>query len=268
MTAEIVPQSAGGTTRQPVPPAQMAAVYAEYQAAQNLLGVILIRDVLAQWAITLSDLSAVRAHWTPIRAAITAAVNDRHDVFWRMGLRFYAQVRNAAGVTSSVPEVLPVPLPPALVQATLDSTGPWTMLKAVEKGLQAGPAAEMAGVRLSGAASRLAIQGAREAVLTLVGKDQEAEAWARILGPRPCYFCAMLASRGPVYKTERSAGFQAHNHCMCVAVPVFSADQPVPGWHDLESQWQQATKGKSGQDARLAWRHYWDGRPAALRVAA
>jgi hypothetical protein len=267
MTAELVPD-AGGTTRQPVPPAQMLAVYAEYQAAQNLLGVILIRDVLAQWHLNMTDLAHVKAMWPAIRSAITLAVNDRRDVFWKMGLRFFAQVRGASGITSPVPEVLPVPLPPALVQATLDSTGPWTMLKAVSKGVQPGPASDIAAVRLSGAASRLAIQGAREAVLAAVQADPAALAWARGLGPRPCYFCSMLASRGPVYKSAASAGFEAHNHCMCYAIPCFLAGQGAPGWQQLQDDWQRVTAKLSGQDARKAWRHYWDSRPAALPVAA
>lgn len=268
MTAEIVPDAAG-TTRQPVPAAQMLAIYAEYQAAQNLLGVTLIRDILSQWRLTMTDLSSVRALWPVIRPAIMLAVNDKRDVFWNMGLRFFARVRGASGITSPVPEVLPVPLPPALVQATLDSTGPWTMLKAVSKSVPPGEAADIAAVRLSGAASRLAIQGARQAVLASVQADPAAMAWARGLGPRPCYFCAMLASRGPVYKSSASAGFEAHNHCMCYAIPVFSAGQGAPGWQQLQDDWQRVTKGLSGQDARKAWRNYWDsGHPAALPVAA
>jgi hypothetical protein len=268
MTAELVPD-AGGTGASPVPPAQMLAIYAEYQAAQNLLGVTLIRDILARWNLTAMDLGRIKRIWPQIRAGIAAAVDNKHDVFWNMGLRFFAQVRGASGITSPVPEVLPVPLPPALVQATLDSTGPWTMLRAVSKSVPPGQAADIAAVRLSGAASRLAIQGARQAVLAAVQADPAAMAWARGLGPRPCYFCAMLASRGPVFKSEASAGFEAHNHCMCYAIPCFSAGQGAPGWQQLQDDWQRVTKGLSGQDARKAWRHYWDsGHPAVLPLAA
>ena len=268
MTAELVPD-AGGAGASPVPPAQMIAIYAEYQAAQNLLGVTLIRDILAQWNLTMMDLGRIKRIWPQIRRGIIAAVDNKRDIFWHMGLRFYAQVRTASGITTTVPEVLPVPLPPALVQATLDSTGPFTMLRAVGKGAPPGTAADMAGVRLSGAASRLALQGAREAVLQSVREDPEAMAWARGLGPRPCYFCAMLASRGPVYKSESSAGFLAHNHCMCYAIPVFRAGQGYPGWQDLQDEWQTVTARLSGDAARQAWRHYWDSRPpGALPVAA
>lgn len=52
--------------------------------------------------------------------------------------------------------------------------------------------------------------------------------WARVLvGEVNCPFCAMLASRGAVYKSEKTAGFQAHSRgpqgggdCDCVATMV------------------------------------------------
>jgi hypothetical protein len=54
-------------------------------------------------------------------------------------------------------------------------------------------------------------------------------AWARVVHPSkngPCGFCAMLASRGPVYKTSESAGVRVdryHVHCKCEAVPVYTS---------------------------------------------
>lgn len=54
-------------------------------------------------------------------------------------------------------------------------------------------------------------------------------AWARVVTPSkngPCGFCAMLASRGPVYKTSKTAGVgvnRFHNHCRCVCVAVYTS---------------------------------------------
>lgn len=54
-------------------------------------------------------------------------------------------------------------------------------------------------------------------------------AWARVVRPSkngPCGFCAMLASRGPVYKTSESAGVRVdryHVSCRCEAVPVYTS---------------------------------------------
>lgn len=54
-------------------------------------------------------------------------------------------------------------------------------------------------------------------------------AFARVVHPSsggPCGFCAMLASRGPVYKTSTSAGARVsafHDHCRCTVVPVYTS---------------------------------------------
>lgn len=39
-------------------------------------------------------------------------------------------------------------------------------------------------------------------------------------GSETCTFCAMLASRGAVYRTAATAGKASHNNCRCVAMPA------------------------------------------------
>lgn len=54
-------------------------------------------------------------------------------------------------------------------------------------------------------------------------------AFARVTHPNkngPCGFCAMLASRGPAYKTSESAGLRVdrfHENDFCTIVPVFTS---------------------------------------------
>lgn len=54
----------------------------------------------------------------------------------------------------------------------------------------------------------------------------KAFAWARVVHPGahgPCGFCAMLAGRGPVYKTQGTAAFAYHYNDRCTVVPVFTS---------------------------------------------
>ena len=54
----------------------------------------------------------------------------------------------------------------------------------------------------------------------------KAFAWARVVHPGkhgPCGFCAMLAGRGPVYKTQGTAAFAYHYGDRCTVVPVFTS---------------------------------------------
>lgn len=72
-----------------------------------------------------------------------------------------------------------------------------------------------------------------DAVATASGQGSapRAKAWARQLtGADNCYFCVMLASRGAVYRSRRAALFDDylrtyHDHCDCMAVPIFDIDR-------------------------------------------
>lgn len=88
-----------------------------------------------------------------------------------------------------------------------------------------------AGVRTARAAEKAVLNGGRGSAFTFASIDRRAIAWARVsLSGDPCYFCAMLIGRGPVYKSSTAATFDGsgdlyHESCHCVAVPMFSTSQ-------------------------------------------
>jgi hypothetical protein len=250
---------------------QAAAVLAgEFRASQALSAAILTAAVIGPWRQI--DFTAVKRSWPPLRDLITALVVSRYVSLWKEGVAYYRAARSLSAALGLPPELPAVPpaLPSGLIRQTLDSTGPGAMLHAIKGGQTPARAADSAAVSLSGAASRLALAGGRQAVLTAVRNDKEVLGWQRVTSGNPCAFCAMLASRGPVYKSRESAGFEAHNHCMCVAMPVWTKEQANnTGFPALAAQWKQVTKGLSGADARRAWRRYWDNRePGGINVAA
>jgi hypothetical protein len=61
-----------------------------------------------------------------------------------------------------------------------------------------------------------------------IGTDGQALGYAHLTDVGSCAFCAMLASRGPVYKTAATAGgprgrgVRYHDYFACLALPVFS----------------------------------------------
>lgn len=121
-------------------------------------------------------------------------------------------------------------------------------------------------VAVSGAASRHVLNGGRDFLDAAVAKDKTALGWARVTDANPCSFCAVLASRGPVYKTresavlttlrsERGAGQPYHDHCACTAEPVYHRGQEWPGRaREFEALWKTSTKGYGGKDALNAFR--------------
>lgn len=91
-------------------------------------------------------------------------------------------------------------------------------------------------------------------------------AFARVTHPNkngPCGFCAMLASRGPVYKTSESAGLRVdrfHESDFCSIVPVFTSkhwegkDQQI----GFERVYNEVVRDQDlhGEDARRAMDKY------------
>ncbi|WJN62631.1 MuF-like injected head protein [Streptomyces phage phiScoe10] len=123
-----------------------------------------------------------------------------------------------------------------------------------------------AGARQAAAAERIAMNGARSTVWNHAQRDKRALGYIRLSRTgTPCGWCAMLISRGPVYRSEKTAeygdGDKYHDNCHCYAEPVFSREQYRNS--DLyslnrkyEELWPQVTKGLSGKSAISAWRRF------------
>lgn len=145
--------------------------------------------------------------------------------------------RKASNVTGTA-VVIPAPLAPdAQVAASMAATTFPVIRKAasVEEGLRT------AFVTSSGAASRLVVNGSRDTITGSLRVDREAVGWHRITSGRPCAFCALLASRGAVYKSEATADFKAHDHCHCIPEPVYQGGSTLPkgpaaGWARLYTE--------------------------------
>lgn len=143
---------------------------------------------------------------------------------------YYRQFRSAEEIAGPA---TPRPAPgieDGRVTTSLYVTGRTAEAKARSAGQNAAGARNTALVRASGAVTRHVLQGGRDALIRSVDADPEARGWARVTDTEPCAFCAMLAGRGPVYKTEQTAAFEAHDHCSCIPEPVYpGADWPGRG---------------------------------------
>lgn len=117
---------------------------------------------------------------------------------------------------------------------------------------------------LAGAAQRLALAGERDTVAATVRDSETIVGWRRQTDADPCFWCAMLASRGSVYKTAATAGdprfggTQYHDHDQCIAVPLFEVEDEPAEVLELQERWRQVTAGRSGRAAVREWRRWWD----------
>lgn len=68
--------------------------------------------------------------------------------------------------------------------------------------------------------------------------------WARFsISKKPCPWCRMLISRGPVYFNEATASFKAHKHCRCLARVIY---QGTPLQRDREAEYLAEWKASGG----------------------
>ena len=175
--------------------------------------------------------------------------------------------------------------PNDLDEARLDENLNVTGIASYQKALRAGQTEDQAvdtmAVNMAGTATRLALEGAREVIRDAAEADKDAIGWIRVPDADPCSWCAMLASRGAVYRSAETAGrgknarfdgeglFKWHDHCGCTAVPVFHDDDPLlDRADDLYEQWLRETEGYSGKNARTAWRRYWENRDRSEQPGA
>lgn len=116
--------------------------------------------------------------------------------------------------------------------------------------------------RAAGATIRHITTAGRDQLEDIVRADSVAIGWARTTKAGCCYFCAMLASRGYVYKEEsfresnaRFSGVgeqKVHDNCGCGLRPIYSPVDPLPDRTEaLENMWVEMTRetGKGGREA-------------------
>lgn len=84
-----------------------------------------------------------------------------------------------------------------------------------------------------------AFRSLNETIIANVGRDRDKGAmFARVpTGTETCTFCLMLASRGAVYHTRKTAGEWRHFHrgCDCKVVPSFKDDGTIKNLHVIHS---------------------------------
>lgn len=135
----------------------------------------------------------------------------------------YDELRADSVATGAFRAALADPLPDEQVEAVTR----WAIGPAF--GDKADPSAAL--TMLTDATQRLVRQQARNTVALNVERDPFGASYARVpKGKTTCAFCLMLASRGAVYGSKKSAetirnsGKHYHTKCDCEAEPVWSGD--------------------------------------------
>lgn len=247
-------------------------VEAQRQAQEDLARLAL-PEILA--AISLYDPENPDGSLSLVKLAILAVVQFWGKASAADALNFYRRERVDAGF----PDPLPLQIVEPITQLMVDEA----LAEALKPIGAFHPDEELARERLAAAAEQLVFEQYRRQMASAAEIDAAATGWARIPNADACSFCLMLALRGPVYTSKAAAGpnrrsrrnsnrpdvafvgagaAKVHDNCRCGVEPIFGgAYEPSARVREAQALWDKVTKGRSGNDARNAFRQAMEGRP-------
>lgn len=215
-----------------------ASLTATQRLQQIRLRATIADDLAKVWPAF--DPYAISKSWAKLEPILVALVQSRQPVSVRIAARYLAEFRRAervaGSVTASIPDIPHV----ADIIPNLRFIGPTNAFALVDRGASAGDIARLTFSNVEGELTRQILNGGRGCIVSTVQRDDHAEGWARVTDGTPCSFCALLATRGGVYKSEGSGGFSAHRKCACTAEPIYDRSAPLPAipqqWYGLYRQ--------------------------------
>lgn len=221
-----------------------AALTEAHRIAQARLAANTTAQVLNVWPLLdPADLDGTLSRWI---SGVHPIVSANRDLSARLAAAYYQSFRTATvGLAGDgFTPTLAGPLSLDRLTAALVVTGPGAIKTSLMRGVLLETALDTAQAETARAATYHATNGGRETIVASTEADPRAIGWARAASGDPCAFCAMLASRGPVYHDEDTGGFEAHPGCNCTAEPTFNRSDPWPaGSRDLQRQWNDSQHG-------------------------
>ena len=215
------------------------------------------------------------------------------------GEELYARLRKLeAPGAADFQFIRPDPLEPDRVRTSLIATGPAVVRKhlaaydkmtdravqerlgvestKIDRNMIERAVKEEAAKQILGSSFRHAANGGREGLVRSSLADKTALGWVRVTKADPCYFCAMLASRGLEYGTYGKDSFdrsdarfvgsgdaKVHDHCGCSIKPVYSGDDEfLTRSQEFERMWYEYSSGSSAEAIR-SFRRGYEGRQKA-----
>lgn len=198
----------------------------------------------------------------------------------------YRATRRAEGIRGDF-TFRPVLPDPAMLRRSLFATGGEALQGIDRHQTPPGVALKKAKIAVQGSAIRHTMNAGRNSTIANAAEDREAIGALYVTrgDSKVCYWCAMLASRGPVFGRDSyddadrlfvgTGTAKSHDHCRCILKVVYREKSPVlteanrleaewrdvnwaPNWRDLDPSVPHVRN--SGQKALLAWRRHWENR--------
>lgn len=227
--------------------AHAARLTEAHRRAQLGLGAAVVRLMLAAWAaLRPEDLEGSFEDWLRVVRPIVERQRDASSTLAASYLTAYRSLE--VGLDPKFVPTLADELEFRRLTTSMLVTGPASVRAALGRGIRIEDAMHTAQTRSARAGMRLALDGGRQTISNTVAADPRAHGWARATSGKACAFCAMLASRGPVYGAD-TAHFHAHDGCSCSAEPVYDRGAAWPaGAKKYREAWDAAKAQADGAD--------------------
>lgn len=228
------------------------------QASQAGLALLLKQEVGK--AFQTLDVHDFEATLDPFTQSLYALIFKYGQASAALSANYYRTARRDAGVPGRITIVPADPAPPVQVKTAVSwATQP---LRQPEQDIAAFE------TQIQGLSSKMVMDAGRSTVIDAVHRDKKAKGWARIPEPSKsksgtCAFCALLCTRGLVYKSRTSGDFRSHDHCECHAEPVFNAYEPSAQVREWRALYAASTRHVSGKAKRAEFRRALAARDAA-----
>jgi hypothetical protein len=231
-----------------------------HRLAQARLGAQTIRALRA--VFPLLDPAALDATFDRWLIAVLPIVRSQHNVSARLAAAYLTTFRTLElGPEAFVP-VVAQDISEKAVATSMLVTGPVSIRSNLAKAVPLVRAMSIAEANVARSGMRHALNGGRNTIQNSVQNDARALGYARTTSAKACSFCALLASRGPVYN-KSTVDFHAHDGCHCGSEPVYRRDADWPsGSRRYQTLYEDAkrTATAEGIDVLVAFRRAVEGR--------
>ena len=222
-----------------------------HRRAQVAIAARAARVSRALWdRLDVADLDRSQRLWLP---AQTALLRTSYSESQEMAERYIADYRKAEATGPTGPVLTPE-FSAAATATTMRVHGPVRIKALIGSGVSPSGAHSQAFNKFSGMVRRQTLMGGRMAIDATTGADRSAIGWRRVTDGNPCTFCAMLASRGPVYSSKERAdqvggsGLRYHSHCGCTAEIVYGDWVPSDREQLYIDEYEKAARQAEAED--------------------
>lgn len=163
--------------------------------------------------------------WVPMAVQVVRHFSNRSTALALQYLRSYRYVEIGRNDLAEVPHEIDT----ARTGGLMWVVGPGLVQQMIGLGSEPSAAKTYATWKVINAGQKIIMDGGRNTIMDSALANDQAAGFHRVTDGNPCTFCAMIAARQGVYRSEAAArnAKRWHGHCGCTVAEVFGDYEPT-----------------------------------------